>query len=205
MNFGFTFSGKKIRAVSKANVSRVFAAGLLLALAACGGGPAPTTYDLSAPSAGIKSRLSGQIVIATPTALQALSDQKIVVRDTTGAISFLGGGQWADQLPNLLQARLINTFENASKLRAVALPSSGAMADYQLVTDVRSFYVVTPGNEAVVELSVRLINARSGQIVKGRVFSARRPVGDSVNAGSAAVALDDALSSVLLEIVRWVG
>ncbi len=176
----------------------------LLTLAACSG-PAPTTYDLSAPASSMRANLSGQIVISTPTALQALGDQKIVVRDVTGAMTFLGGGQWADQLPNLLQARLINTFENASKLRAVALPSSGVMADYQLVTDVRSFYVVTPGNEAVVELSVRLINAKTGQIVRGKVFSAQRPVGGNLNAGSAAVALNDALASVLLEIIRWVG
>ncbi|MEN3931437.1 ABC-type transport auxiliary lipoprotein family protein [Microvirga sp. W0021] len=178
---------------------------ILVGLAACGTGPAPTTYDLSAPTTGIKARLGGQIVIATPTALQALSDQNIVVRNETGAMTFLGGGQWADQLPNLIQARLINTFENGSKLRAVALPSSGVIADYQLVSDVRAFYVVTPGNEAVVELSVRLVNARTGQIIRGKVFTAKRQVGDGLNAGSAAVALNDALSSVLLEIARWVG
>lgn len=180
------------------------ASAFLVSLAACTG-PAPTTYDLSAPSSVVRANLSGQIVISTPTALQALGEQKIVVRDVTGAMTFLGGGQWADQLPNLLQARLINTFENASKLRAVALPSSGVMADYQLVTDVRSFYVVTPGNEAVVELSIRLINAKTGQIVRGKVFSAQRPIGGNLNAGSAAVALNDALASVLLEIIRWVG
>lgn len=198
------FRNMTIRSVSSRVIGSACAAVFLLGVAACGG-PAPMTYDLSAPATGVKAHLSGQIVIPTPTALQAFGEQRIVVRDVTGAMTFLGGGQWADQLPDLLQARLINTFENASKLRAVALPSSGVMADYQLVTDIRAFYVVTPGNEAVVELSVRLINARSGQIVRGKVFSARRPVGDNLNAGSAAVALNDALSSVLLEIARWVG
>lgn len=181
-------------------------AALALFLAACGAGPAPTTYDLSAPASRVSAGLAGQMVVASPTALQTLSDQKIMVRDSTGTISFLGGGQWADRLPNLIQARLINTFENSSKIRAVALPSAGIIADYQLVSDIRSFFVVTPENEAVVELSVRLINAKTGHIVRGKVFTARRQVvGGSVNAGSAASALNEALSSVLLEIVRWVG
>jgi len=179
---------------------------LAMTLAACGAGPAPTTYDLSAPASRVGARLSGQMVVASPTALQALSDQKIMVRDASGTISFLGGGQWADRLPELIQARLINTFENSSKIRAVALPSGGIIADYQLVSDIRSFFVITPENEAVVELSVRLIDAKAGHIVRGRVFTARRQVsGGAVNAGNAARALDEALSSVLLEIVRWVG
>lgn len=187
-------------------VRGAFLASLALSLAACGVGPAPTTYDLSAPVSRGGAGLAGQMVVASPTALQTLSDQKIMVRDGNGTISFLGGGQWADRLPNLIQARLINTFENSSKIRAVALPSAGIIADYQLVSDIRSFFVVTPENEAVVELSVRLINAKTGHIVRGCVFTARRPVaGGSVNAGSAASALNDALSSVLLEIVSWVG
>lgn len=200
MNTAFAFRNKVLPGLSRI----VVALGLALGLAACGGTPV-TTYDLSAPPASVKTRLAGQVVVASPTTLQTLGEQRIVVRNATGAMSFLGGGQWADQLPNLIQARLINTFENASQLRAVAYPSSGALADYQLATDIRAFYVVTPGNEAVVELSVRLINAKTGQIVRGKLFTARRPVIGDLNAGSAAVTLNEALSSVLVEIVRWVG
>lgn len=197
-----SFGSKVMRAASRGAALVTLA----LTLAACGAGPAPTTYDLSAPASRMAARLSGQMIVAAPTALQTLSDQKIMVRDASGTISFLGGGQWADRLPNLIQARLINTFENSSKIRAVALPSAGIIADYQLVSDIRSFFVITPENEAVVELSVRLIDAKAGHIVRGRVFTARRPVsGGSINAGSAAQALDEALSAVLLEIVRWVG
>ena len=63
-----------------------------------------------------------------PAALQTLSTQQILVKDASGSVSFLGGGQWADNLPRLIQTRLINTFENASQLRGVSRPSSGAVA-----------------------------------------------------------------------------
>ncbi len=201
----FSFCNQAVVSGLRRIIGAVSVAGLVLMVSACSGGPAPTTYDLSAATTGVKARLSGQIVIALPTALQALSEQKIVARDMTGAMTVMGGGQWADQLPNLLQARMINSFENASTLRAVALPSSGVISDYQLVTDIRSFYVVTPGNEAVVELSVRLISSKTGRISRAKLFTARRMVVGEVNAGSVAVTLNEALQSVLAEIVRWVG
>jgi len=172
------------------------------AAAACSSTPAPTTYDLSAPNVRVGGSVSGQIVVATPAAVQVLADQRILVKDAAGSISFLGGGQWADQLPNLVQARLIHTFENASRLTAVARPSSGVVADYHLVSEIRSFYVTTPANEAVVQISAKLVADQNGRVLSGRVFTGRAPV-PTVDAANAAQALDQALSSVLVDIVRW--
>ena len=179
---------------------------LALAAAACGSGPAPTTYDLSAPRAGARfgGAVSGQVVVSEPTAIQTLEAEKIIAKDQAGAVSFLGGGQWADRLPRLIQARLIETFENSSKLKAVSRPGERVTPDYLLNTEIRAFQISSATGEAVVELSGRLVQDRTGRIVAGRVFSAREPVA-KVDAASAAQALDAALSRVLLEMVRWVG
>ena len=99
------------------------------------------------------------------------------MKDASGAVSFLGGGQWADNLPRLIQARLIHTFENASQLAGVSRPSSGAVADVQLTSEIRAFEIATPDNEAVVEISVKLVTDQDGRIVNGRIFAARVPVG----------------------------
>jgi cholesterol transport system auxiliary component len=170
---------------------------------ACSSGPAPTTYDLSAPTARIRGAAGVQVLVNEPAALQMLSSQQILVKDASGAISFLGGGQWSDNLPNLIQARLINTFENASQLRGVARPSSGAVADVQLISELRRFEIATPRNEAVVEMSVKIINDQNGRIIAGRIFEARVPVA-AIDAANAAHSLDEALSVVMLNIVRWV-
>jgi cholesterol transport system auxiliary component len=170
---------------------------------ACSSTPAPTTYDLSAPTSRISGASGVQVLVAEPSALQVLSTQQIIVKDTSGAISFLGGGQWSDNLPRLIQTRLINTFENASQLRGVSRPSSGAVADVQLISELRSFEIATPGNEAVVEISVKIVNDSNGRIVNGRIFKARTPA-SAVDAASAARALDEALSVAMLDIVRWV-
>jgi cholesterol transport system auxiliary component len=164
--------------------------------------PAPTTFDLTAPTARGRG-ITGQVLVAEPAAVQILSNQQIAVRDEGGTVSFLGNAQWADNLPRLVQARLIHTFENASILKGVARPSSGAVADVQLISEIRSFQISTPGNYAVVEISAKIVSDQSGRIVNARIFSARVPVA-AVDAPNAARALDEALSSVMLDIVRWV-
>jgi cholesterol transport system auxiliary component len=170
--------------------------------AACSSAPAPTTFDLNAASARGRT-ITGQVLVAEPAAVQALSAQQILVRDETGTISFLGQAQWADNLPRLVQTRLIQTFENASSLKGVARPSSGAVADVQLISEIRSFQVATPSNLAVVEISAKIVSDQSGRILNGRIFGARVPVA-AVDGPNAARALDEALSSVMLDIVRWV-
>jgi cholesterol transport system auxiliary component len=171
--------------------------------AACSSAPAPTTYDLSAPTSRIRGASGIQLLVAEPAAVQALAGQQIIVRDASGSITFLGGGQWADSLPRLVQTRLINTFENASQIRGVARPNSGAVADVQLVPEIRSFEIATPGNEAVVQVSVKILSDQTGRILFGRIFNARVPVA-AVDAAAAARGLDEALSAVMPDIVRWV-
>jgi cholesterol transport system auxiliary component len=174
-------------------------------VSACASGPAPVTFDLTAPPARERGAIRRQVVVNQPAAVQVLSGQNILVKDaSSGTVSFLKDGQWADSLPNLLQARLIQTFENASSLRGVTRPSSGAVADVQLVSDLRSFQVMTPANEAEVQIAVKVVNDQNGRILAGRIFTAAVPVA-SVDAPHVARALDEALSNVMLDVVRWVG
>jgi cholesterol transport system auxiliary component len=170
---------------------------------ACSSGPAPATYDLSAPMSRIRGASGVQVLVNEPAALQQLSTQQILVKDASGSVSFIGGGQWADNLPRLIQTRLINTFENASQLRGVSRPSSGAVADVQLISELRRFEIATPDNQAVAEISVKIVSDQNGRIVNGRIFRASIPA-SAVDAPNAARALDEALTVVMLDIVRWV-
>jgi cholesterol transport system auxiliary component len=144
-----------------------------------------------------------QISVAQPAAIGVLAGQQIIVKDAAGTISFLGNGQWADELPDLVQTRLIHTFENASLLKAVTRPSSGAVSDAQVVTEIRSFEVSTPSGQAVVQISAKVVSELNGRILAGRIFTARVPVA-AIDAPNAARGLDEALSTVMLDIVRWV-
>ena len=174
-------------------------------LAAACSSSALTTFDLSAPRQRVAGgAIGGQVVVSEPTAIQTFEADRIIVKDPGGAVSFLGGAQWADRLPRLVQARLIQTFENSSRIRAVSRPGDGVSADYQLNTELRAFQITSASKEALVEVSAKVVNAKTGRIAGARVFTARVPVA-TIDAQNAAQGLDKALSSVLVQIVRWMG
>lgn len=178
---------------------------LSLALAGCGGGAAPTTFDLSAPSDfGRVGGSRATLIVAEPTTVQALDSDRMIVRDGSGSLSFLGGAQWADRVPRLVQTRLIQTFENGSRIGSVSRPGERIVPDLQLNTDIRSFNIDAPSGQAVVEITAKLVGDRNGKIQRAKLFTARVPsvAGDG---GAAAQALDRALSQVMIEIVRWAG
>ena len=106
-------------------------------------------------------------------------------------------------MPRLFQARLVQTFENASSVRA-SRPGDGIVGDYQLNSNIRAFQLDAARREAYVEVSANLVDLKSGKLVSGRVVSRRVPVSD-ISGATVAQALDTALSGVLLDIVRWVG
>ncbi|RXT53275.1 hypothetical protein B6S44_18325 [Bosea sp. Tri-44] len=185
----------RLRALSLAAV------GALL-LAGCGGGATPTTYDLSAPrDFGRIGGSGGVLIVAEPSTVQALDSDRLIVKDSAGALSFLGGAQWADRVPKLVQARLIQTFENGSRIAAVGRPGERIVPDLQLNTDIRSFNVDAASGAAVVEITAKLVGDRSGKVQRARLFSARVPAG--ADGAGAAQALDQALSQVLIQIARW--
>jgi cholesterol transport system auxiliary component len=185
----------RLRALSLA------AAGSLL-LASCGGGAAPTTYDLSAPrDFGRIGGGGGVLIVAQPTAVQALDSDRLIVKDSSGALSFLGGAQWADRVPNLVQTRLIQTFENGSRIAAVGRPGERIVPDFQLNTDIRAFNIDAASGQAVVEITAKLIGDRTGKVQRAKLFAARVPAG--AEGAGAAQALDQALSQVLIQIARW--
>ena len=143
-----------------------------------------------------------QILIAEPQALKALDSENIVVRSDAASIQYLGGAQWGDRLPKIVQARLVQAFENSGRFGGVGRPGEGLAIDYQVMTDIRAFEIQTAGSDvATVEISVKLLNDRTGDVGSSKVFSASVPVG----AGSDAFVrgLDAAFDNVAVELVNW--
>jgi cholesterol transport system auxiliary component len=176
-----------------------------LALAGCSSTNVPRAYDILAPSTfpARAGAVRGQLLVVEPKAIASLDTERIAVRGPGGAYSYLSDGAWADRLPKLLQARIIQAFENANRLRSVGRPGDRLASDWQLLADIRSFEVVAQGAaEVVVEMSVKLVNDRSGRILAGRVFSARAPTAGT-DAANASTAFNGAVQAIMREIVLW--
>ncbi|MFK8250812.1 ABC-type transport auxiliary lipoprotein family protein [Ancylobacter terrae] len=201
---------RRWRRAAGAAMVRVVLLGSAVTLGGCaallgGGDKAVPTFDLTAPSGFTAPRTgTGQIVIGNPTALAVLDTEKIVIEPAPGQITYLGGAQWADRLPALFQARLIQSFENGSRSRSVARPGEQVVADYVLLTDIRQFGIQTSGGgaEAVVSVSAKVVADRAGRIVAAQVFTARAPAANT-KGPEVARALDEASDQVFVEIVKW--
>jgi cholesterol transport system auxiliary component len=182
-------------------------AAVSLTLSGCALFKSPTpldTYELSAPSGAAKQmRKRMQILIAEPPALKSLDGQNIVIRRPSGVIEFLKGAQWSDRLPRIVQARLAETFQRSGAFAGVGLPGEGLAIDYQVIAELRTFEVHVDGDRnAHIELFVRLLNDRNGEVRASRDFKASSPVSGSGN-DAYAQALNRAFETIASEIVEW--
>jgi phospholipid/cholesterol/gamma-HCH transport system substrate-binding protein len=172
-----------------------------------GGGPAKAPariYDLSAPDAfpPFDKVASGQLVVPEPTALVLFDTQKILMRPQVGESVALDA-QWSDSLPKLLQAKIIQSLENANYPQAVVRPTEGLTSDYQLLIDIRSFQVeLLPEPSAEVEFSAKVL-AGDGRLVGSRIVHASVPV-QATDAAAAAAGLNEAFGKAATELVLWV-
>ncbi|MDE1993304.1 MAG: membrane integrity-associated transporter subunit PqiC [Rhizobiaceae bacterium] len=193
-------SGRRFRVYRKTAIVLPLLAALL---SGCGTAR-NDTYDLSASvKASGPSAKSRQILIPTPTALQALDSNQIVVRVSPSEIQYLGRSQWSDKLPRMVQSKLVEAFENSGKLGGVGVPGQGLAIDYQIVTDIRTFEVDAAGaHTATVEISVKILNDRTGTIKAQNVFRKVVPVSGNSNADFVK-GLDLAFAGVAADIVDW--
>ena len=186
----------------------VLPGGLAGCAALPGGGPAPLdTYDLSAAAveAAGPRRARTQILVAEPGALKALDGENVVVRPSAGSVEFLKGAQWADRLPRVVQARLVEALQATGRLGGVGKPGEGLAIDYQVVTEIRAFEVRLDGAaRAEVSLYVKLLNDRNGVVRAARGFTATAPLSGGAGNDAYVAALDRAFAQVQRDLVAWV-
>jgi cholesterol transport system auxiliary component len=173
-------------------------------LSGCGTAAKNDTFDLSAPAGGSGPAAKGrQILVQQPTALQALNSEQIVIKVSSSEIQYLAKAQWSDKLPRMVQAKLVEAYENSGKVGGVGVPGQGLAIDYQVVTDIRAFEIRTGGgSQAVVEISAKILNDRNGSVRAQKVFTQSVPTGGSSNEVFVK-ALDRAFAGVTSEIVDW--
>jgi phospholipid/cholesterol/gamma-HCH transport system substrate-binding protein len=169
-----------------------------------GAAAATVTYDLTAPRdfPPPSKPAAGQLTIGEPSGVLMLDTQKILVRPKAPDDPSFEAARWSDTLGKLIQAKILQSFENSHYLGAVARPFEGINSDYQLLIEIRAFDVTTaPAPVAVVELSAKLVG-EGGRIKASRVFRSTEPT-KITDAAAAAAALNEAFGKVVKEIVIW--
>jgi phospholipid/cholesterol/gamma-HCH transport system substrate-binding protein len=173
-----------------------------------GGGPtsaAPVIYDLTAPQTfpGVDKPLAGSVVVPDVSTVLLYDTQKVLVRPSGGDDPSFETARWADSLPRLIQARIVQSFENAKFLGTVTKPIDGLAPKYQLLIDLRRFQISTSQTPPVadIEFSAKLV-AEEGKVSAARIFRVTAPT-KVTDAAAAAAALNGAFEKAMTELVAW--
>ena len=155
--------------------------------------------DLNLGPAG--KTLSASLAIPEPTAVAMLQTQRMLFApsgDNAGFAEFL----WADSIPKLVQARLIDSFENYDIAHAPLRTSDLGQADYQLLIDIRRFRIATEGEARVeIGLSARIVD-KNGKVVASRLVETSETL-DKVEPAAAVAAFDTAFARIAKELIGW--
>ena len=169
-----------------------------------GGTPAQKiTYDLRAPqSLGSASKtIKGQLAIPEPSAVAMLETQRFLfspAKDYPGFADAL----WADSIPKLLQARLIEGFENYDIAHAPLRAADIGQADFQLLIDVRRFRIATDSEPtAEIGLSARIVD-KNGKVVASRLFEDAEKF-DKIEPPAAVAAFSSAFGRIAKDMIGW--
>jgi phospholipid/cholesterol/gamma-HCH transport system substrate-binding protein len=161
------------------------------------------TYDLRAPQnlgpAG--KAIKGQLAIPEPSAVAMLETQRFLfspAKDYPGFADVL----WADSIPKLLQARLIEGFENYDIAHAPLRVADIGQTDFQLLIDVRRFRIATDSEPtAEIGLSARIVD-KNGKVIASRLFEDGERF-DKVEPAAAVAAFNDAFGRMAKDMVGW--
>ena len=189
------------------NATTVALSGILLG-GCIGSGVSPVaTYDLVAPKVMTLTAPRAakfQLVISEPAAVRSLENDRIMVRDGV-RVAYYKGAAWTDRLPRLMQARMVEAFQNTGLVSAVGSRGDRLDADFELSTQVQSFQVeVNQGKaEAHANLYVKVIDGDNGRLVASRGLEARVSTSHK-DVDQMVVSLNQAFDEVLREVVPWV-
>jgi len=161
------------------------------------------TYDLTAPQAAPISPVpDAQILVPTPTSAITLSTQSFLAASEGGDAVVFPDVRWADNLPDLIGARVVDAFDKAGYAK-VAGGNSDIQPDYKLTIDVRAFHLTgNPSNAAEVDFSAKLVDADNA-IVAAQSFSGTAPLTTPGQAAVAAQAFNQAFQNAATDLVAW--
>jgi phospholipid/cholesterol/gamma-HCH transport system substrate-binding protein len=165
--------------------------------------PPKITYDLRAlQNPGPVGRIVNvQWAIPEPTAVAMLETQRFLFSPAQEYPGF-AEAMWADALPKLIQARLIESFENYDIAHAPLRMADIGQTEFQLLIDVRRFRVaVESGPVAEIGLSARIVD-KNGKVVASRLFEESEKFA-SVTPPEAVAAFSEAFGRIARNMIAW--
>jgi phospholipid/cholesterol/gamma-HCH transport system substrate-binding protein len=165
--------------------------------------PRKVIYDLAAADGFATPRrpLQAGLVIAEPTATTRLQTQRFLFAGGEEREDDFANAQWSDGLPALIQARLLQSFENYDIAHAPVRADLGNEGGLRLLIDLRQFEITgAPELRASIALSAKLVD--SGHVRAACIFQQSAPL-DGLTPAKAAAGFNRAFDTLVRELVSW--
>lgn len=150
--------------------------------------------------------VSWSLVVTKPEALPLIDSPRIAVRPVASQLMFYKGVSWAAPGTNLVEHSILDAFEDSGRIKAVGLTNIGMRSDYKLVLELRHFeseytnQTTTPSVR--IELSMKLINSRTQEIIATHVCQVRQPA-RSAQVDDVVSAFSQAIGQISSQVVEW--
>jgi phospholipid/cholesterol/gamma-HCH transport system substrate-binding protein len=165
--------------------------------------PPKITYDLRALQnpGPLGKAINVQWAIPEPTAVAMLETQRFLFSPAQEYPGF-AEAMWADALPKLIQARLIESFENYDIAHAPLRVTDIGQTEFQLLIDVRRFRIAIESEPvAEIGLSARIVD-KKGKVVASRLFEEREKFAN-VAPAEATAAFGEAFGRIAKNVIAW--
>lgn len=180
------------------------------ALGALNGAATPLqTYELQANTAGPKARAPRDLMITVeePETSGALNTTGILIRPTARQASYLADGEWADDLPLMVQTLMLRALQSTGGYSYVGREPLGLDSDYALLTELIDFQAEIDAVQLspIVQITVlvRIIRERDTRITGSKEFTVTVPA-QSDTADAITRALEIGMGRILPDITTWV-
>ncbi|WP_299665106.1 ABC-type transport auxiliary lipoprotein family protein [uncultured Ruegeria sp.] len=190
----------------------------LVALTGCAGlgtlsqASKPNDLYLLTPKSTFSSslpRIQTQIVVEEPTATAAVNTDQIAVQPTLLQVQYLPRARWVDRAPLIVQALMVESYENSGKVAAVGRSTVGLRADYVIAPDLREFQGIviseTENSKTVrveVRINIKIIDEYEDKIIASSSFQ-ENVMAASDQTPDLVEAFDVALGRTMRDAVEW--
>ncbi len=137
-------------------------------VAGCLGGlkepvPQPLLYRIDAPRLDAGTPVTADLKVDVGQAAPGLEGAGIATRWPGQRLEYVAGARWAQALPQLLEAALVESLQDSGRLRSVQGNFGRFRANHTLVVDVRRFEAdYTGGGLPVAQVSLAVTLGRTG-------------------------------------------
>lgn len=146
------------------------------------------------------------LTITRPISNTFLDSNRITVRPEANILKVYQGANWSDSLPDLVQEKLLETFENSGKIKTVSRQNSGVPAEVALLLDIRQFESVYISGQkkpnVLIQIHAKLLEYPSNRVITSKTFNADIAT-NSKDIPDVVQAFETGLNTVNQEIVGW--